>query len=160
MKLVFYLLTIFSLVYNVRSREHPNILSKIASHKITTEIHDSISITISSYELKESGEWFEVSWSGVEDPAWEDWIGIMLADSDPKLLTPIKYKWASVDHNYFRTGSGTTKFQLLNHRHDLQVGFFRRGTWDPILVATSQRIKNLNPNEPLQGHIPMKLQLL
>eukprot|EP01025_Chloroclados_australasicus_P032526 TRINITY_DN32989_c0_g1_i2.p1 TRINITY_DN32989_c0_g1~~TRINITY_DN32989_c0_g1_i2.p1 ORF type:complete len:573 (-),score=57.61 TRINITY_DN32989_c0_g1_i2:445-2163(-) len=97
----------------------------------------------------------KTAWRGVKNPSWYDWLGVMLANSNPQELTPIKYKYASSDKDYIFYGSGKTKFQLLNHRYDLQVGFFQGGLSNPKLVARSEVIKVTNPNEPVQGHISM-----
>ena len=45
-------------------------------------------------ELKRSGEWVSVSWSGAS-ASWGDWVGVYSpADADVTVTAPIKYKYA------------------------------------------------------------------
>ena len=60
-------------------------------------VDKDITLSVSHTELNTSGDWIVVSWSGVKDPGFLDWIGVYVLDKsgetiDPKSRTPIKYQ--------------------------------------------------------------------
>ncbi|CAL8470701.1 g10243 [Coccomyxa elongata] len=123
----------------------------------TSLTKDISSLQVNITTLNTSGEWVEVSWSGIRSPSIHDAVALVVpADVDYRETAPAKHKWASESPTHLDTGSGSLKFRLLNHRADMKfimvtnltdwLGFFD-------VVAESQIIRPANPNEPLQGHL-------
>ena len=60
----------------------------------------SIEITVNTTLLKQSGDWVNVSWTGVPDPSHDDWIGVYSppvngSSIDPQAHAPVKYQVSS-----------------------------------------------------------------
>ncbi len=63
-------------------------------------------------ELKRSGEWVSVSWSGAS-ASWGDWVGVYSpADADVTVTAPIKYKYADEVISHCTLG---TQIEVLAH---------------------------------------------
>ena len=66
-----------------------------------------IDVNVTEIEGKEA--WVKVSWRGVENPQFDDWLGVLApANAKVKHTTPVKYKLAAVASTHFDTGSGST----------------------------------------------------
>lgn len=65
----------------VRQEQKPkhdthNSLERISVSALTHARDATIKLTIDKTSLKSSGQWFELSWSGVPDPNYADWIAL------------------------------------------------------------------------------------
>jgi hypothetical protein len=70
--------------------------------------HVEISANVTEVEGKQA--WVDVSFSGVRDPSFDDWIGVFApADADVMDSTPVKYKLASDSPEYFKNGDGSIR---------------------------------------------------
>ncbi|GFR45131.1 hypothetical protein Agub_g6511 [Astrephomene gubernaculifera] len=103
-----------------------------------------------------AGEWFTVSWSGVSDPMYDDWIAVVVpADANLTQTAPAKWKFAAGDPHHVLTGSGSLRFRLISYRADVAFALMRNGFDAAVEVARSQPVKLLHPNEPLQLHLAL-----
>ncbi|KAF6263717.1 Metallo-dependent phosphatase-like protein [Scenedesmus sp. NREL 46B-D3] len=118
----------------------------------------SIALQLNS-TLLEAGHahhWFELTWSGVQQPSYADWVGLLVpAGADITKTAPAKYQIAAMDKNHVRRGEGRLRFRLVHYRSDMQFAFFRGGMMAPQLAAVSAVIRVQNPNEPLQRHLAL-----
>eukprot|EP00775_Hariotina_reticulata_P004167 gene4166-4415_t len=113
-------------------------------------------LALNSTVLEQSGQWFELSWSGVSHPSYADWIALLVpAGADFTQTAPAKYKIAALDKQHVSTGTGRLTFRLINYRHPMQFAFMRNGLMQPVLAALSPVIEVKNPNEPLQRHLAL-----
>ncbi|MEW5311981.1 MAG: hypothetical protein WDW38_003647 [Sanguina aurantia] len=133
-----------------------NLIEKIKVNKIRVKRQRSITMSLNTSTLTTSGDWVRVSWGGVSDPAGDDWVGLLVpATADPSATAPAKFKLASSDPEYLRSGSGSVEFKVLNYRQDAAFMFFRGGFEKPVAVAVSPVLVVANPNQPLQGHLSL-----
>jgi hypothetical protein len=75
--------------------------------------HDpSIVVEVDRYGIADgNGEHFDVSWSGFEDPAYDDWIALVVpADGDPSQTAPAKWKFAASSQTHITEGRGTLRW--------------------------------------------------
>ncbi|EFJ46276.1 hypothetical protein VOLCADRAFT_105635 [Volvox carteri f. nagariensis] len=149
-------------------------LERLRVHAVKQRLDPKIHIQLDRQFLERgSGDWFNVSWSGVTDPRYDDWIALV-APSDANLseTAPAKWKFAAGDPKHVITGSGSLRFRLISYRADVAFALMRNGFDTPQEVARSQPIKRslsskpcssagavtvrlLNPNEPLQVHLAL-----
>ncbi|GMY15110.1 probable inactive purple acid phosphatase 27 isoform X1 [Fagus crenata] len=142
-------------------------LSKIAIHKTTRALRESVSIRASPVVLGLQGE--DTEWVTVNlvnpDPSEDDWVAVFSPanfnpstcppvndeDQSPYICSsPIKYKYVnSSKSTYSKTGKASLKFQLINQRADFSFALFSGGLSNPKLVAVSNFILFANPNAPL-----------
>lgn len=137
----------------------PNPLNSLRRDRAKRSIDDTVLIKVSPTELNAPGaDWVKVTWTGVQKPSRDDWIGVYSppvngSNIDPSLHAPVKYQYAYYSPTHLSTGAGLLRFRLVNMRADVIVGFFTGGFGDPTLVAVSDVVSFANPNEPLQGHL-------
>jgi hypothetical protein len=55
-----------------------------------------------------------VSWSGVKQPKFDDWIAVYVpADADPSQTAPAKYQLCALDADHIYHGRGRTRYGAL-----------------------------------------------
>jgi len=136
----------------------PHRLSFIDPAEIVVALTGQVSISASPDVLTVSGQEVTVSFSGVPSPATTDWIAVYAPTNDSSEFiksTPVKYKLASSDSNYMKTGSGSVTFRLLNMRSDYVFAFMRGSLKKPTLAALSNAVAFTDYNVPLQGHLSL-----
>ena len=97
----------------------------------------------------------QVSWSGVAKPGPADAVAAVIAGSNLNATVPLRYRFAERSAKYLTTGSGSTTFQLLNQRADIQFLFFSNLTSagnfsQEQVIAASPVLAVANANEPVQ----------
>ncbi|KAF8399953.1 hypothetical protein HHK36_015825 [Tetracentron sinense] len=144
-------------------------LSKIAIHKATFALRDSVSIKASPLVLGLKGE--DTQWVTLElecpDPSEDDWVGVFSPanfnsstcsteinnsrEQAPYICSaPIKYTYANYSNpDYAKTGKSSFNFQLINQRADFSFALFSGGLSNPKMVAVSNVISFANPNAPV-----------
>ena len=88
-----------------------NVLESVQVRNVK-QLHDpSITLEVDRYEIADGiGEVVEVSWSGFEDPAYDDWIALVVpADGDPSQTAPAKWKFAASSQTHITEGRGTLR---------------------------------------------------
>lgn len=65
--------------------------------KLTKYADESISLRVNTTLLEKSGEWVNVTWSGVHFPAKSDWLGVWVLPNssvsiDARKRAPIKFQ--------------------------------------------------------------------
>ncbi|GIL96226.1 hypothetical protein Vretimale_2087 [Volvox reticuliferus] len=125
-------------------------LERLKVHAVKQSLDHEIKITPDRLVLaRGSGEWFTVSWSGVADPKYDDWIALVVpADANLTETSPSKWKFAAGDPQHVVTGSGSLRVEVA-------FAVMRNGFDTPVEVARSLPIKVLRPNEPLQVHLAL-----
>ena len=137
----------------------PNPLNNLRHDRARRNIDDSVLLKVSQTTLKGPGhDWVNVTWSGVQNPSIGDWIGVYSppvngSGIDHSLHAPVKFQYANFSTSHLETGAGVLSFRLVNMRADIVIGFFTGGFKNPTLVAVSEVVSFMNPNEPLQGHL-------
>lgn len=137
----------------------PNPLNNLRHDRARRNIDDSVLLKVSQTTLKGPGhDWVNVTWSGVQSPSIGDWIGVYSppvngSGIDHSLHAPVKFQYANFSTSHLGTGAGVLSFRLVNMRADIVIGFFTGGFKNPTLVAVSEVVSFMNPNEPLQGHL-------
>lgn len=81
-----------------------------------------IDMRLNSTELTAPGQWFEVSWEGVEQPSYADWIGLWVpAHANVTATAPAKFKIAASSPTHIMHGRGSLTCALF--------GFLLFGGW-------------------------------
>jgi hypothetical protein len=91
--------------------EYHNQLERINAPATRIQLEPTISLTVNSSVLQQSGEWFQVSWSGVQHPSLGDWVALLVpAGSDPAVTAPAKFKLASLSPTHLLFGRGSLRW--------------------------------------------------
>ncbi|KAG2432271.1 hypothetical protein HXX76_009189 [Chlamydomonas incerta] len=132
-------------------------LERLRVAAVTQQLDDKIQIHVDRQELKDgSGEWFTVTWTGVDGPAYDDWLAVVVpADADLSVTAPAKWKFAAADPLHVIAGNGTTRFRLISYRQPVAISFMRHGFDRAVEAARSAPIQVLRPNQPLQVHLAL-----
>ena len=82
-------------------------------------------------------------------------MAAVIAGSTINATVPLRYRFAERSAGYLTSGSGSTVFQLLNQRADIQFLFFSNLTAagnfsQQQVIAASPVVRVANPNEPVQ----------
>ncbi|KAF5834534.1 Metallo-dependent phosphatase-like protein [Dunaliella salina] len=102
------------------------------------------------------GTWVEVSWDGLKDPKYDDWIALYVpAHADLTSIAPAKFQYAFYSRTHIRHGSGMLRFKVISYRQDMVFALVRGGLAAPSIGATTPVIHIANPNEPLQVHLAL-----
>ena len=121
----------------------PSPLNSLRRDRATRSIDDAVTISISPTKLNNSeADWVNVTWSGVQSPSNDDWIGVYSppvngTTIDHSAHAPVKYQYAHYASTHLQTGAGRFSFRLVNMRADVIVGFFTGSFDKPTLVAVS-----------------------
>jgi hypothetical protein len=86
-----------------------NPLELIKLHAASQALESSIVLQLNSTVLEagHSHQWFELTWSGVQQPSYADWLGLIVpAGADITKTAPAKYQIAAMDNNHIRKGEG------------------------------------------------------
>eukprot|EP00887_Chlorella_sp_A99_P000525 scaffold17.g525.t1 len=135
--------------------EMHNPLERVGRARLALAPDRRTSVCVNASRLAASGAWVEVAWSGVPNPAFDDYIALYASGADVTASAPIKYSWADKSPTHRKTGSGTARFRLLNMRAPLRFAFLRNGLATPLVAAWSQALTFERPNEPTQGHLTL-----
>lgn len=112
-----------------------------------------IKISYNVTELRASGDWVEVSWSGVRDPQPGDLLALYTPpDAYKQHKAPVKFVNASDAEGYLRSGAGSLPLRLVNLRSDMRWVFVRGGE-QPTVVTRGPVLRNANPNQPTGVHL-------
>jgi hypothetical protein len=90
--------------------EQLNPLDHFAVGNAHVAIDDAIHISADTPVLTTNGQWVEVTWSGVELPAFDDYVAVYEAGADPRHTAPIKFQLAARSPGYLTLGLGSTKY--------------------------------------------------
>jgi acid phosphatase type 7 len=122
-----------------------------------TDSSSSVSVSVAPTTLTQSGEWVTVSWSGVDSPAWDDYLALYVpATANLSHTAPIKYKHAARSPTHLASGSGALRFHIVNMRAPVGVVFIRGGIAHPTVVARApEPVTFVNWNEPLQRFVTL-----
>lgn len=144
----------------IRGRRDPGLVNvmhrfNVAAVKWTMNNPSTPSMSVFPDALVSSGSWFSVTWSGVENPNYDDFVALYVpADANISAVAPVKMQFcAQANADHVLTGSGVARFWLINYRQDMVFVLMRGGMDTPVAVARSDTVRVLNPNEPLQGHL-------
>lgn len=133
-----------------------NSLEKFQIGNVRHTLDDVIQLGTSHNLLRQSGQWVEITWKGVQDPQDDDYLALYApANVSIYETSPVKYQWAVKAASHRAHGAGTIRFRLLNLRTDMRIAFIRNGFEFPIVAAWGEVIKVANVNEPLQGHLAL-----
>ncbi|KXZ48677.1 hypothetical protein GPECTOR_26g580 [Gonium pectorale] len=103
-----------------------------------------------------AGEWFTVSWAGVPDPKYDDWIAVVVpANASLSETAPAKWKFAAGDPGHVTSGAGSLRFRMISYRADFAFALLRNGFDSAVEVARSEPVRVSRPNEPLQVHLAL-----
>jgi hypothetical protein len=90
---------------NPRNEPHP--LDYVVVERVMHLKDSGVTLTVNSTQLTRSGQWFEVTWDGVPEPSFNDWIGLYVpASADVTSISPAKYKMASSVASHLSEGRG------------------------------------------------------
>lgn len=82
-------------------------LERINVERIVHQPEPGIQIRLDSTSLKESGQWIEVSWQGVNAPSIRDWIALWVpASANFSQTAPSKWRLAAESLSHLSTGTG------------------------------------------------------
>lgn len=87
-------------------------MERIKLHAASHAPESSIVLRLNStlLEAGHSHHWFELSWSGVQQPSYADWLGLIVpAGADITNTAPAKYQIAAMDKNHVKRGEGRLK---------------------------------------------------
>ncbi|KAG2498630.1 hypothetical protein HYH03_003377 [Edaphochlamys debaryana] len=132
-------------------------LERVAVRAVTQALDPKISIQPDRTELYDGrGEWFTVSWSGVEDPRFDDWVALIVSDQANTTQTaPVKWKFCAGDPSHLLNGTGKLSFRLISYRWVMAFVLMRNGFDRPVEVARSKGIWVMQPDQPLQIHLSL-----
>lgn len=86
-------------------------LERLHVHAIRQSLTSGIKILPDRLLLAHgTGEFLNVSWSGVPEPKYDDWIALVVpADANLTETAPAKWKFAAGDPHHIATGSGSLR---------------------------------------------------
>jgi hypothetical protein len=102
-------LSIVSMPVWASQQDTHNPLERIKLHAASHAPESSIVLQLNSTVLEAgySHQWFELSWSGVQQPSYADWVGLIVpAGADITKTAPAKYQIAAMDKDHVRKGEG------------------------------------------------------
>jgi len=127
-------------------------LSDYQANVAVKKLDNAISVSASPAALQASGDWVTVTWSGVENPDKNDFIGVYSQTPVNLSITPTKYRLCSASPSHLSTGSGSLKFRLVNMRSATGFVLFRGGVHSPVAAAYSNLVTFANYNEVCTIH--------
>jgi hypothetical protein len=104
-------LTILFLSFvHIAHGEMHNPMEAINMERQAVAMNAAITLTVTPGIFVKSGDEFEVRWSGVPSPSFNDWIALLVpAGADTQKTAPVKYKMAVASGTHATTGSGKLK---------------------------------------------------
>lgn len=82
-------------------------LERVNVERIVHQPEPGIQLSTDHTSLKESGQWVEVSWQGVNAPSIWDWIGLWVpASANLSQTAPSKWRLAAESLSHLSTGTG------------------------------------------------------
>ena len=96
--------------------EMHNALEKFNIRNLQHTLHIGLRLSADVTELKQSGDWINVSWQGVQDPQDDDYIALYApADADVYKTSPVKYQWAARASSHRAEGAGSIRWLELKN---------------------------------------------
>jgi hypothetical protein len=136
-------------------------LERVAASAMRAAPDPSVKIAVDRSKMKRSGQWFEVSWSGVDAPDYGDWVALLPAGAEPLWsAAPIKYQLAAKAKTHVRGGSGKLRRGARGPRSGGRGGGGgrrlggrggRRARRAPQVLWRCGRRRALRPNERVLG---------
>lgn len=90
-----------------------NDLADLSTENVEVQMNSRVVITTNTTVVETSGQWVELSWCCVPNPAKDDWIGLYApGDADPMLYSPaVRWIVGGVD-GYMESGAGSLRSGL------------------------------------------------
>lgn len=96
---------------SVSGQDTHNAVELIQVHNVRHVLDENIQLDSSHATLATSGQWIDVSWSGVQDPQDDDYIALYApANVSVYRTSPVKYKWAVSAPSHRKEGAGTVRY--------------------------------------------------
>ena len=97
--------------HGLLSRPHP--LSRPNLRTAVIDWDPAVRLTINATRLERSGQWVEVSISGVREPMLDDLVMLMASgvDEDIATMSPLKYHFAPTVPSYMSSGEGVFRWE-------------------------------------------------
>lgn len=144
-----------------KETEYHNYLEKFRSHEMEMALESGVKLWYNSTEVNRSGDWVEVSFSGVQRPHRMDIVALFVpADAYKRGSAPVKYEFAEQAQDYAQKGSGVLRFRVINLRQDMRFVLVRHPFKRPRVLAEGPVLRNGDPNELtglhlMPGHRPV-----
>jgi len=109
--LVVFLAAFTSFAQDSVNHDMHNSLEKFQIGNVRHALDDVIQLATSHDVLRQSGQWVEVTWQGVQDPQDDDYIALY-APANVSLYetSPVKYQWAVKASSHRAHGTGRIRF--------------------------------------------------
>lgn len=108
-------------------------LDRVNVHNVRSTEEPRIQFRVDRNTLRESGQWFEVSWQGVEAPAISDWIALWVpATANHSQTAPSKWRLAAECLSHLSTGAGRLRCDIVH-----------ADVLDPPFPATSRQAPSI-----------------
>lgn len=103
---------------NTSGQDTHNALEWFQLHNVRHALDEGIQLGFSHATLAASGQWIDVSWSGVQDPQDDDYIALYApANVSVYHTSPIKYKWAVSAPSHRKEGAGAVRYSAPDCKH-------------------------------------------
>lgn len=107
-----------------------NAIEGIQVHNLRHALDEGIQLGSSHSTLAASGQWVDVSWSGVQYPQDDDFIALYApANVSAYHTSPIKYKWAVSTPQHRKEGAGSVRYVALHHNDTCLHSVVRRNLY-------------------------------
>lgn len=108
--LVVFLAAFTSFAQDSVNHDTHNSLQKFQIGNVRHALDDVIQLGISHNLLRQSGQWVEITWKGVQDPQDDDYIALYApANVSIYETSPVKYQWAVKAASHRTHGAGTIR---------------------------------------------------
>ena len=108
--LVVFLIALTSFAQDSANHDMHNSLEKFQIGNVRHALDDVIQLGISHSLLRQSGQWVEITWKGVQDPQDDDYLALYApANVSIYETSPVKYQWAVKAASYRAHGAGTIR---------------------------------------------------
>ena len=99
---------------DVSGQDTHNAIEGFQVNNVRHALDNDIQLGSSHSMLAASGQWVDVSWSGVQDPQDDDIIAVYApANVSAYDTSPVKYKWAVSTPNHRKEGAGSVRYFAL-----------------------------------------------
>ncbi|GAX76824.1 hypothetical protein CEUSTIGMA_g4270.t1 [Chlamydomonas eustigma] len=134
---------------------HPLKIFSDVLPSIEIDLKPDVIISTNCSQFYEPGQYCNVTWSGVTNPTESDAIGLYVpADGDPTGSVPVQYALAvKMSQSHLLHGCGWAVFRLINMRQSFGFKLIQNGMQKPRIIAVTQPIPNIIPNQPTEGHL-------
>lgn len=113
--LVLFLSAFTSFAQDSGNHDMHNSLQKYQIGNVRHALDDVIQLGTSHNLLRQSGQWVEVQWKGVQDPQDDDYIALYApANVSIYETSPVKYQWAVKAASHRTHGAGSIRFATVD----------------------------------------------